>query len=169
MLHECITSKNAPKAIGPYSPAVKLGDMIFMSGQLPIVPETGELISDSIEEQTAQCLRNLEAILKDAGLSLQYVLKTTVYMTDLSEFGKMNEVYGQFFSEPYPARCAAEVSGLAKGARMTACSVLTKGLIARAMPRTIVSTAHVTPAKIPANIFDLLIQDVYKLQCFSLI
>lgn len=78
MLHECITSKNAPKAIGPYSPAVKLGDMIFMSGQLPIVPETGELISDSIEEQTAQCLRNLEAILKDAGLSLQYVLKTTV-------------------------------------------------------------------------------------------
>ena len=118
MLHECITCKNAPKAIGPYSPAVKLGDMIFMSGQLPIVPETGELISDSIEEQTAQCLRNLEAILKDAGLSLQYVLKTTVYMTDLSEFGKMNEVYGQFFSEPYPARCAAEVSGLAKGARI---------------------------------------------------
>ena len=118
MLHECITSKNAPKAIGPYSPAVKLGDMIFMSGQLPIVPETGELISDSIEEQTAQCLRNLEAILKDAGLSLQYVLKTTVYMTDLSEFGKMNEVYGQFFSEPYPARCAAEVFGLAKGARI---------------------------------------------------
>lgn len=118
MLHECITSKNAPKAIGPYSPAIKLGDMIFMSGQLPIVPETGELISDSIEEQTAQCLRNLEAILKDAGLSLQYVLKTTVYMTDLSEFGKMNEVYGQFFSEPYPARCAAEVSGLAKGARI---------------------------------------------------
>ena len=118
MLHECITSKNAPKAIGPYSPAVKLGDMIFMSGQLPIVPETGELISDSIEEQTAPCLRNLEAILKDAGLSLQYVLKTTVYMTDLSEFGKMNEVYGQFFSEPYPARCAAEVSGLAKGARI---------------------------------------------------
>ena len=118
MLQEAITSARAPKAIGPYSPAVKIGDAIFMSGQLPIVPETGELISDSIEEQTAQCLRNLQALLEETGLSLRYVLKTTVYMTDLSEFGKMNEVYGQFFSEPYPARCAAEVRALAKGARV---------------------------------------------------
>ena len=118
MIQECITTEKAPKAIGPYSPAIKLGDMIFTSGQLPIVPETGELISDSIEDQTEQCLRNIEAILEEAGISMKYVLKTTVYMTNLGEFGKMNDVYARFFKEPYPARSAAQVSALAKGARI---------------------------------------------------
>ena len=118
MLQETIKSDKAPKAIGPYSPAIKIGDLVLLSGQLPIVPETGELAGDTIEEQTAQCLRNLAAILAETGLSLDYILKTTVYMTDLGEFGRMNEVYGSYFHEPYPARCAAEVSALAKGAKI---------------------------------------------------
>ncbi len=118
MLQEVISSKDAPKAIGPYSPAIKIGDFIFTSGQLPLVPETNELISDDIQEQTRQCLDNLQAVLKETSIDLNYVLKTTVYITDMNDFAKMNEVYAEYFNDPYPARSACEVSKLAKGAKV---------------------------------------------------
>ena len=118
MIQEVLKSKKAPEAIGPYSPAVKIGDFIFTSGQLPLDPSTNELVSDTIEEQTKQCLENLKAILEEAHIDLRYVIKTVVYLTDMNDFPKMNEVYATYFSEPYPARSACEVTKLAKGAKI---------------------------------------------------
>ena len=118
MIQKTISTDKAPKAIGPYSPAVKIGDFVLLSGQLPIVPETGKIIEGGIAEQTAQCIRNMKALLEESGIGLEYVLKTTVYLTDLNDFAEMNRVYGEFFTEPYPARSAAEVSKLAMGAKV---------------------------------------------------
>lgn len=110
-----IKSENAPRAIGPYSQAVRSGNFLFLSGQIPIDPLTGELIAGNVEAQTKQALRNIEGLLKAAGLGPQHVVKATVYLTDLSTFGQMNSVYGGFFSAPYPARSTVEVKGLPKG------------------------------------------------------
>jgi 2-iminobutanoate/2-iminopropanoate deaminase len=109
-----IATKDAPQAIGPYSQAVVFGNFIFISGQIPIIPKNGELILGGIEEQTEQVLKNLEAILKSSNSSLINVLKTTVFITDLNDFGKMNKVYEKFFKDNPPARSTVEVSRLPK-------------------------------------------------------
>lgn len=114
---KAIATKNAPAAIGPYSQAVDCGDLIFVSGQLPINSESGE-IPEGIEAQTRQALKNVDEILKAAGLSLKNACKVTVYLSDISEFAEMNKCYGEFFSEPYPARAAIEAAALPKGAKI---------------------------------------------------
>ena len=111
---EVINSSHAPKAIGPYSQAVKVNNMVFLSGQIPLDPKTGQVHGSSIQEQTERVLKNIEAILKDIGGSLDNVVKTTVFMQNLSEFTQMNEVYSKFFNKNYPARATVEVAKLPK-------------------------------------------------------
>ncbi|MFB7639733.1 RidA family protein [Peribacillus butanolivorans] len=115
MLKETIITKEAPKAIGPYSQAIKVGNVVYTSGQLPIYPETGEM-PDNIEEQTRVSLENLKKVVEAAGASLQQVIKTTVFLSDMSHFAAMNHVYGEFFTDNYPARSAIEVARLPKDA-----------------------------------------------------
>jgi 2-iminobutanoate/2-iminopropanoate deaminase len=115
-MYQGIHSNHAPKAIGPYSPAVKLGDFVYLSGQLPIDPLTNQLVSGDIYEQTYQVLRNMEAVLQEMGLELRHVVKTTVYVTDLNDFSKFNEIYATVFQEPYPARTTVQVAALPLGA-----------------------------------------------------
>lgn len=115
MKEEAITTDNAPKAIGPYSQAVKVNGFIFVSGQIPIDPHTDEVTKGDIVDQTRQVLKNISSILVAAGSSLKDVVKTTVYMKDLSKFGEMNQIYGEFFTVPFPARATVEVSNLPKG------------------------------------------------------
>ena len=117
-MKEAIATANAPAAIGPYSQAVKDGDLIFVSGQLPIDPQTGEFPSDNVQDQTRQSLENVKAILAAAGYGMENVLKTTVYLADISDFAEMNDVYAQYFSEPYPARAAFQVAAIPKGAKV---------------------------------------------------
>ena len=114
-----IKTKNAPAAIGPYSQGVSISgkEIILVSGQLPINPETSEM-PETIKEQTEQSLKNLKAIVEEAGGTMASVLKTTVYLDDIKEFGDMNEVYETFFQEPYPARAAFEVAKLPKDAKV---------------------------------------------------
>ena len=112
-----IKSTNAPSAIGPYSQAVSNNGMIFVSGQLPIDPESGT-ISNEVAEQTKQSLKNIKAILEAGEYSLSNVVKTTVYLKDMNDFGAMNEVYGSFFTDPYPARVAVEVARLPKDVKV---------------------------------------------------
>ncbi|MEZ3549299.1 MAG: RidA family protein [Muribaculaceae bacterium] len=114
-MKEEINSKNAPGAIGPYSQAVKAGNLIFVSGQLPINAADGTMPAE-IKEQTAQSIENVKAILQEAGASLDNVVKTTVFLADMSLFGDMNEVYASYFSKVYPARAAFAVKELPKKA-----------------------------------------------------
>lgn len=111
-----LSTNQAPTAIGPYSQAIESNGMIFLSGQLPIDPATGAFPEGGIKEQTRQSLLNAQAILKSAGLDLDNVVKTTVLLSDIANFGPMNEVYSQFFGEPFPARSAFAVRDLPKGA-----------------------------------------------------
>ncbi|MDE5744826.1 MAG: RidA family protein [Paramuribaculum sp.] len=112
-MKKVISTKAAPAAIGPYSQAIDLGNMVFISGQIPVNPATGE-IPEGIKAQTAQSISNIKAILAEAGLSINNVVKTTVFLADMSLFGEMNEVYGTEFTEPYPARSAVAVRELPK-------------------------------------------------------
>ena len=114
-MNKVINSEKAPTAIGPYSQAIESNGFVYVSGQLPINVETGT-IPKTIEEQTTQSLNNIKSILEAAGLSMDNVVKTTVLMTNLGDFTKMNEVYGTFFSGAYPARAAYQVVALPKGA-----------------------------------------------------
>lgn len=111
-----ISTKKAPAAIGPYSQAIQVGNLVYTSGQIPIDPATGVFVEGGIKEQTRQSLTNVKAILEEAGLSMNNVVKTTVYMTDMGNFADMNAVYAKFFTEPYPARSAVAVKTLPKGA-----------------------------------------------------
>ena len=111
-----ISTPGAPAAIGPYSQAVEAGGFIFISGQLPVDPATGEMEAADTALQTSAVIRNIEAILKSRGLTLDNVVKTTVFMTDLGEFRKMNEVYARFFAKDPPARATIEVKALPKAA-----------------------------------------------------
>jgi len=112
-----ISTSNAPAAIGPYSQAVDSGaGLVFLSGQLPIDPATGTFPEGGIQAQTRQSLRNVQAILAAAGLSMANVVKTTVFLADMGDFAAMNEVYATFFAEPFPARSAVAVKALPKGA-----------------------------------------------------
>ena len=111
-----IATNNAPAAIGPYSQAIEANGFVYASGQLPIDPATGVFPEGGIKEQTRQSLLNAQAILREAGLDLCNVVKTTVLLADIADFGTMNEVYSEFFSQPYPARSAFAVKDLPKGA-----------------------------------------------------
>ena len=112
-----VNTPNAPAAIGPYSQAIDSGTgLVFVSGQLPINPATGAFPEGGVAQQTRQSILNAQAILKEAGLELSHVVKTTVFLADMGDFGAMNEVYGQFFTQPFPARSAVAVKTLPKGA-----------------------------------------------------
>lgn len=114
---KAISSSKAPAAIGPYSQAIDSGaGLVFVSGQLPIDPATGAFPEGGIKEQTAQSIRNAKAILEEAGSGLDKVVKTTVFLADMADFGAMNEVYSSYFTSPFPARCAVAVKDLPKGA-----------------------------------------------------
>ncbi|MBE6557954.1 MAG: RidA family protein [Ruminococcaceae bacterium] len=110
-----ISTTNAPAAIGPYSQALRTGNMMFVSGQIPVDPATG-LMADTIEAQAAQSLTNLKNILAAEGLSMKNVIKTTVFLADLNDFSKVNAVYETFFEAPYPARSCVQVAAIPKGA-----------------------------------------------------
>ena len=113
-----INTSAAPAAIGPYSQAIEAKGMVFVSGQLPVDPATGNFAEGGIKELTRQSLTNMQAILKEAGLTLDNVVKTTVFLADMADFAEMNEVYAEFFSAPFPARSAVAVKALPKGARV---------------------------------------------------
>jgi 2-iminobutanoate/2-iminopropanoate deaminase len=115
MKREVIATEKAPGAVGPYSQAIRVGHFVFTAGQLPFDPTTGKLVEGGIEEQTRQVLKNIASVLEAAGSSLDKVVKTTVFLEDMGDFGAMNEVYGQFFAHEPPARSTVEV-GLALGA-----------------------------------------------------
>ena len=117
-MKEIITSEKGPKPAGPYSPAVKLNELVFLSGQIGADPQTGELISGPIQAQTARVLDNLQLVLEGAGLSLQDVIRTTVYLKDMNDFAAMNEAYGRYFSTNPPARTTIEVARLPRDARI---------------------------------------------------
>lgn len=111
-----ISTQNAPAAIGPYSQAIEVNGFVYASGQLPIDPATGAFPEGEVKEQTRQSILNVKAILEEAGLALSNVVKTTVYLADMGDFAAMNEVYSQFFAQPFPARSAIAVKALPKGA-----------------------------------------------------
>jgi len=117
-MKQSISSPNAPKAIGPYSQAVRAGDLLFLSGQVPLDPGTGSLIDGDITAQTRRVLDNIGAVLAAGGRSFADVVRTTVFLADMNDFTAMNEVYGQYFSEPYPARATVQVARLPKDARV---------------------------------------------------
>ena len=113
-----VKTDRAPGAIGPYSQAIKAGGFVFASGQIPIDPETGAFVPGGVAEQTEQVLKNLSAVLEAAGSSLSQVVKTTVFLADMSEFSAMNEVYGKFFTSAPPARATVAAAGLPRDARV---------------------------------------------------
>lgn len=117
-MKEIISTSKAPSAIGPYSQAVKVGNLIFISGQIPIDPSSGNIVNGDIKEQTKRVLENIKGILESVGASLANVVKTTVFMIDLSEFSLMNEVYKDYFPEKPPARSTIQVSALPRGAKI---------------------------------------------------
>lgn len=112
-----ISTPNAPAAIGPYSQALDLGNAVYCSGQIPIVPATGEL-AEGLQAQAEQVFANIEAVLAEAGLTMANVVKTTVFLTDLADFAAVNEIYAKHFATPYPARSCVQVAGLPKGAKL---------------------------------------------------
>lgn len=111
-----ISTKKAPAAIGPYSQAIEVGNLVYTSGQIPIDPATGVFVEGGIKEQTRQSLLNVKAVLAEAGLTMGDVVKTTVFMADMNDFADMNAVYAEFFAEPFPSRSAVAVKTLPKGA-----------------------------------------------------
>lgn len=113
-----VQTGGAPAAIGPYSQGMRLGDLIFTAGQIPLDPGSMEIVGEDVAEQTERVLQNLRAILIEAGASLDTVLKTTVYLADMNDFGAMNEVYGRHFSSHKPARSTVEVARLPKDVRV---------------------------------------------------
>jgi 2-iminobutanoate/2-iminopropanoate deaminase len=115
---QIISTKEAPQAIGPYSQAVVAGSLVFASGQIPLDPQTGEFVAGGIREQTEQVLRNLSAVLRAAGTSLEQVVKTTVFLADMDDFSAMNEVYGRYFELESPARSTVQATRLPRDARV---------------------------------------------------
>ena len=118
MQKKSVNTTEAPEAIGPYSQAIRIGDFLYTSGQISLNPKTMEMITGNIELETEKVLRNIEAILSAEGLNFGHVIKTTVYLTDLSEFTRMNQVYEKFFSNTKPARACVQVAALPKGAKV---------------------------------------------------
>lgn len=126
MTRKVIATDNAPKAIGPYSQGIKTDTLVFCSGQIPVNPRTGELLTGSIKEQTHQCLSNVKAVIESAGSSMERVVKVTVFLRDMNDFSEMNEEYATWFSESPPARAAVQVARLPKdvGLEIEAIAVL---------------------------------------------
>jgi 2-iminobutanoate/2-iminopropanoate deaminase len=122
-----IATDAAPSAIGPYSQAIAIGDLVFLSGQIPLDPASGSLVGGSVKHETQRVLENLRAVLTAAGLSFADVVRTTVYVTDLTDFAVINQTYGEFFSEPFPARATVQVAALPRGARIEIDAVAVRG------------------------------------------
>ena len=118
MTRQTISSSGAPKAIGPYSPAVRAGQLLFVSGQVALDPATGQMVDGGIAEQTRRVLDNVGALLTAGGRSFADVVRTTIFLADMNDFAAVNEIYGQYFSEPYPARATVQVARLPKDARV---------------------------------------------------
>lgn len=117
-MKELITAAGAPAAIGPYSPAVKVGNMLFLSGSIPLDPASGQLVEGGIKEQTTRVMENIKGLLAAAGADFNNIVRTTVFMVDLGEFAAMNEVYASYFAAPYPARSTVQVVKLPKDVRV---------------------------------------------------
>lgn len=117
-MKELVTAAGAPKAIGPYSPALKAGNMLFLSGSIPLDPASGQLVEGGIKEQTTRVMENIKGLLAAAGADFNHVVRTTVFMVDLGEFAAMNEIYASYFSAPYPARSTVQVVKLPRDVRV---------------------------------------------------
>jgi len=117
-MKHAVSSPDAPKAIGPYAQAVRVGQLLFVSGQVPLDPVTGEMVAGDIAVQTRRVFENLGAVLKAGGRSFNDVVRTTVFLADMNDFAEVNKVYGTYFSEPYPARATVQVARLPKDARV---------------------------------------------------
>ena len=117
-MRQAVSSESAPTAIGPYSQAIRAGSLLFLSGQIPLDPATGSMVDGDIAAQTHRVFANLRAILEAAGASLDNVVKTTVYLADMNDFGTVNEIYGTYFSSPAPARATVQAARLPKDARV---------------------------------------------------
>jgi len=115
---EILINEEAPKAIGPYSQAIKVGNLVFISGQLPVDSATGEIVGDDIEIQTKKSLENLKAVLKPYSIDFENVVKVTIFLTNMDDFSKVNKVYSDYFKEEFPARSCVEVARLPKGAKI---------------------------------------------------
>ena len=122
---KAVFTPNAPAAVGPYSQAVDCGDLVFLSGQIPLVPATGLLAEGGIEAQARQMFENIKAVLAEAGMDFTNVVKTTVFMTDLGQFATLNGIYAEYFQAPYPARTCVEVTKLPKGVSVE-CELIAK-------------------------------------------
>jgi len=117
-MREAVAAPGAPKAIGPYSPAIRAGNLLFVSGQIPFDPATGVLVGGDITAQTTQVMQNLEALLRAAGLGFEHVVRTTVFLADINDFAAMNAAYGRFVSDPPPARSTVQVARLPRDAKV---------------------------------------------------
>ena len=117
-VREAVSSPSAPKAIGPYSQAIRAGSLLFVSGQIPIDPDTGDLVQGDIAQQTHRVFGNLKAILEAAGASFDNVVRTTVYLADMNDFAKVNEIYATYFSSPAPARATVQAARLPRDSRV---------------------------------------------------
>ena len=117
-MRKAVSADGAPKAIGPYSQAIRAGSLLFLSGQIPIDPTTGQMVEGDIAQQTHRVFKNLAAILEEAGASFDNVVRTTVYLADMNDFAAMNEVYGTYFSSPAPARATVQAARLPRDARV---------------------------------------------------
>jgi len=115
---ELVTAAGSPKAIGPYSPALKVGNMLFLSGSIPLDPASGQLVEGGIKEQTTRVMENIKGLLAAAGADFNHIVRTTVFMVDLGEFAPMNEIYASYFSAPYPARSTVQVVKLPRDVRV---------------------------------------------------
>ncbi len=125
-MKKIINTPNAPAPIGPYNQAVMAGDMLFISGQVALVPGTGELANADLTEETNQVMKNLEAILAEAGMDFSQVVKTTIFLSDMSLFGAVNEIYGSYFTSAYPARETVAVKGLPKNVNVEISMIASK-------------------------------------------
>jgi 2-iminobutanoate/2-iminopropanoate deaminase len=117
-VRQAFSASGAPKAIGPYSPAIRAGNLLFLSGQIPIDPASGLVVDEGIEAQTEQVMRNIGALLEAAGAGFEHVVRTTVYLTDMNEFGAMNACYARFVGDPAPARATVQVGRLPRDVRV---------------------------------------------------
>jgi 2-iminobutanoate/2-iminopropanoate deaminase len=117
-MKQAYSSEQAPKAIGPYSQAIRIGELLFLSGQVALDPATGQMVDGDVSAQARRVMDNLGAVLKSAGLSFVDVARTTIFLADMNDFAKVNEVYGSYFSEPYPSRATVQVARLPKDARV---------------------------------------------------
>lgn len=118
MARSAVSSNDAPKAIGPYSSALRVGSLLFVSGQVPVDPDTGAMVEGTIGDQTRRVLLNMQALVEAAGLTMAHVVRTTVYLADMNDFGAMNDVYRTFFTEPFPARSTVQAARLPRDSRI---------------------------------------------------